>query len=70
MWETGWLLKKYLDDLYDTPYIFNITIIFTIRAVEYGRKVHAAIDADSLSVIEWKVTTASVYDRIYHIYYC
>ena len=29
----------------------------------YGRKVHAAIDIDSLSVIEWKITTASVYDK-------
>ena len=30
---------------------------------EYGRKVHAAIDTDSLSVMEWKTTTASVYDK-------
>ena len=30
---------------------------------EYGRKVHASIDTDSLSVIEWKITTASVYDK-------
>ena len=30
---------------------------------EYGRKVHAAIDTDSLSVMEWKITTASVYDK-------
>ena len=30
---------------------------------EYGRKVHAAIDTDSLSIQEWKVTTASVYDK-------
>ena len=36
---------------------------YSTMGYEYGRKVHAAIDADSLSVIEWKVTTASVYDR-------
>ena len=30
---------------------------------EYGRKVHAVIDTDSLSVMEWKITTASVYDK-------
>ena len=30
---------------------------------EYGRKVHASIDTDSLSVMEWKITTASVYDK-------
>ena len=30
---------------------------------EYGRKVHAVIDTDSLSVMEWKMTTASVYDK-------
>ena len=33
------------------------------RGYEYGRKVHASIDADSLSVMEWKITTASVYDK-------
>ena len=36
---------------------------YSTMGYEYGRKVHAAIDADSLSVIEWKVTTASVYDK-------
>ncbi|WMT55540.1 MULTISPECIES: transposase [Acidiplasma] len=30
---------------------------------EYGRKIHASIDTDSLSVMEWKMTTASVYDK-------
>ena len=30
---------------------------------EYGRKVHASVDTDSLSVMEWKITTASVYDK-------
>ena len=30
---------------------------------EYGRKLPAVIDTDSLSVIEWKTTTASVYDK-------
>ena len=30
---------------------------------EYGRKVHASIDTDSLSIQEWKITTASVYDK-------
>ena len=30
---------------------------------EYGRKVHAVIDTDSLSIMEWKITTASVYDK-------
>ena len=30
---------------------------------EYGRKVHASIDTDSLSIQEWKTTTASVYDK-------
>ena len=30
---------------------------------EYGRKVHTAIDTDSLSIQEWKITTASVYDK-------
>ena len=34
---------------------------------EYGRKVHAVIDTDSLSVMEWKITTASVYDKKYSI---
>ena len=27
---------------------------------EYGRKVHASIDTDSLSVMEWKINTASI----------
>ena len=30
---------------------------------EYGRKIHASIDTDSLSIMEWKMTTASVYDK-------
>ena len=30
---------------------------------EYGRKVHAVIDTDSLSVMEWNITTASAYDK-------
>ena len=30
---------------------------------EYGRKVHASIDTDSLSIQEWQITTASVYDK-------
>ena len=30
---------------------------------EYGRKVHASIDANSLSVMECKINTASVYDK-------
>ena len=36
---------------------------YSTMGYEYGRKVHAAIDADSLSIQEWKITTASVYDR-------
>lgn len=30
---------------------------------EYGRKTHAAINTDSLSVIDCKITTVSVYDK-------
>ena len=36
---------------------------YSTMGYEYGRKVHAAIDTDSLSIQEWKVTTASVYDK-------
>ena len=36
---------------------------YSTMGYEYGRKVHAAIDTDSLSVMEWKMTTASVYDK-------
>ncbi len=30
---------------------------------DYGRRVHTSIDTDSLSVMEWNITTASVYDK-------
>ncbi len=30
---------------------------------EYGRKLHASIDIDSLSIVDYKITTASVYDK-------
>ena len=30
---------------------------------EYGRKVYAVIDTDSLSIMEWKITIASAYDK-------
>ena len=36
---------------------------YSTMGYEYGRKVHASIDTDSLSVMEWKMTTASVYDK-------
>ena len=36
---------------------------YSTMGYEYGRKVHAVIDTDSLSVMEWKITTASVYDK-------
>ena len=36
---------------------------YSTMGYEYGRKVRAAIDTDSLSIQEWKVTTASVYDK-------
>ena len=36
---------------------------YSTMGYEYGRKVHASIDTDSLSVMEWKITTASVYDK-------
>ena len=30
---------------------------------ECGRELHAVIDTDSLSVMEWKITTISAYDK-------
>ena len=36
---------------------------YSTMGYEYGRKVHTSIDTDSLSIQEWKVTTASVYDK-------
>ena len=36
---------------------------YSTMGYEYGRKVHASIDTDSLSIQEWKITTASVYDK-------
>ena len=36
---------------------------YSTMGYEYGRKVHAVIDTDSLSVMEWKMTTASAYDK-------
>ena len=36
---------------------------YSTMGYEYGREVHAVIDTDSLSVMEWKTTTASVYDK-------
>ena len=36
---------------------------YSTMGYEYGRKVHASIDIDSLSIQEWKITTASVYDK-------
>ena len=36
---------------------------YSTMGYEYGRKMHASIDTDSLSIQEWKITTASVYDK-------
>jgi hypothetical protein len=36
---------------------------YSTMGYEYGRKVHACIDTDSLSTMNWKITTASVYDK-------
>ena len=36
---------------------------YSTMGYEYGRKIHASIDTDSLSIQEWKITTASVYDK-------
>ncbi len=36
---------------------------YSTMGYEYGRRVHASIDTDSLSIQEWKITTASVYDK-------
>ena len=36
---------------------------YSTMGYEYGRKVHAVMDTDSLSVMEWKTPTASVYDK-------
>ena len=36
---------------------------YSTMGYEYGRKVHAVIDTDSLSIQEWKITTASAYDK-------
>ena len=36
---------------------------YSTMGYEYGRKVHAVIDTDSLSAMEWKRTTAFVYDE-------
>ena len=36
---------------------------YSTMGYEYGRKVHASIDTDSLSIMNWKITTASVYDK-------
>ena len=36
---------------------------YSTMGYEYGRKMHASIDTDSLSIQEWKMTTASVYDK-------
>ena len=36
---------------------------YSTMGYEYGRKLHAVMDTDSLSVMEWKMTTASVYDK-------
>ena len=36
---------------------------YSTMGYEYGRKIHASIDTDSLSIQEWKMTTASVYDK-------
>jgi hypothetical protein len=36
---------------------------YSTMGYEYGRKIHAVIDTDSLSIQEWKITTASVYDK-------
>ena len=36
---------------------------YSTMGYEYGRKVHASIDTDSLSVMEWTITTASAYDK-------
>ena len=36
---------------------------YSTMGYEYGRRVHTAIDTDSLSIQEWRITTASVYDK-------
>ena len=36
---------------------------YSTMGYEYGRKVHTSIDTDSLSIQEWKITTASIYDK-------
>ena len=36
---------------------------YSTMGYEYGRKMHASIDTDSLSIQEWEITTASVYDK-------
>ena len=36
---------------------------YSTMGYEYGRKIHASIDTDSLSIQGWKITTASVYDK-------
>ena len=36
---------------------------YSTMGYEYGRKMRAFIDTDSLSIQEWKITTASVYER-------
>ena len=36
---------------------------YSTMGYEYGRKMHASIDTDSLSIMNWKITTASVYDK-------
>ena len=36
---------------------------YSTMGYEYGRKAHIAIDTDSLSVVYWKITTTSAYDK-------
>ncbi len=36
---------------------------YSTMGYEYGRKIHASIDTYSLSIMNWKITTASVYDK-------
>ena len=47
-------MKKYFDDLYDTPYIFKITIIFTIRDadIKSGLKFNRKGFIELLNMIE------------------
>ncbi len=36
---------------------------FSTKGWEYGRKVSISLDVDSTAIVEWEVTTASLYDK-------